>query len=275
MSYTAQLRGLNIGAGTVYRWSSFPAGFGLPPVRSDDIMLPDRDGELAGIDRLAGRTLVFEVYCLEDDAATVEATANFLKAAWRPSDTDLELKFTLARGEYSLFGRPRACDVVITKTLLGGVLAARLEFKAMDPRLFGIENATTIALPGGGTGLTFNATPNFSFGGAATGGEDTIANDDVVDTDWTADFNGPLTDPSIEHVETGYALRLTGSILTGETLTLDSRTRSIVLNGTSSRYSWLNGGSRWFVFVPGSNTVRFRANAGSGNVVITWRNASV
>lgn len=275
MSYTASLRSLAFGAGTDYRWATFPAGFGLPAVRNDDVMLPDRDGELAGIDRLAGRTVVFEVYALGDDAADVEAKANFLKAAWRPSDVDLELKWTMARGEYSLFGRPRGCDVVIEKTLLGGVMNARLEFKAMDPRLFGSQNSTNIVLPSGGGGLTFNATANFSFGGAAVGGEETISNDDVVDTDWVATFHGPLTDPSLEHVEQARALRMTGALLAGESLVLDSRTKSIVLNGSSSRYSWLNGGSQWFVLTPGSNTLRFRANAGSGSVDVTWRNASV
>lgn len=274
--WTAELQGLTIGAGTGYRWATMPEGFGVSDYRSQDAMLPRQDGVVAGDDRLSGRMITFDVHVLGTSAVTAEQAANTLKGVFSPLQADVEMSFNLSGGVdgYTVFGRPRSCPVVLDKKFLGGALRARCSFWATDPRLFGAEVTTIIALPAGTAGLLFPAEAPFVFGGLSSPGEAIINVGGEYDTDWTATFAGPVTAPRIEHVELGRALSFpTLSIAIGETLVLDSRTKSVLLNGTTSRYSSLSSGSRWWVLSTGPHTIRFRAGSGTGDVTIRHRPA--
>lgn len=274
--WTAVVQGLTIGAGTAYRWATMPEGFGMSDYRSQDALLPRQDGVVAGDDRLSGRMITFDVHVLGTGAVSVEQAANALKGAFAPLQTDVEMTFNLAGGVdgYSVFGRPRSCPMVLDKKFLGGALRARCSFWATDPRLFGAQVTTGLNLPSGESGLAFAALAPFVFALAASPGEGVLNNAGEYETDWTATLTGPLTAPRLEHVEQGRILSFpTLSIGTGETLTLDSRTKSVLLNGTSSRYSSLSAGSRWFVLPKGNSTIRFGAASGSGTVDIRHRPA--
>ena len=274
-AWTATVQGVTIGAGTNYRWASMPDGFGINNYRFDDIGLPRQDGMVAGDDRLGGRTFAFDVWILGNPSSqTAETRALTLKGAFQPLQADVQMTFALSDLlTYTVTGRPRSCDVVLDKKFLGGTLRARCTFWCSDPRLFGGSIVSPFVLPSGGTGLTFNATTNFTFGSAGSGGINNLINAGTYPTDWSAVFVGPLTDPVIEHIDQSATLGLSLVLGASDTLTLDSRTRSVLLNGTASRYSALTPGSRWFQLTPGSNTIRFRAGTGSGSMSVTYRPA--
>lgn len=274
--WTAVINGLTIGAGTAYRWATMPEGFGMSDYRSQDAMLPRQDGVVAGDDRLSGRMITFDVHVIGATGVTVEQAANALKGAFAPRQADVTAMFNLAGGVdgYTVFGRPRSCPVVLDKKFMGGVLRARCSFWATDPRLFGAEVTTVIALPSGVSGLLFPASAPFVFGLAASPGSAVVTNGGTYATDWSATLSGPLTSPQIEHLGTGRLLGFTSlTIASGETLILDSRTKTALLNGTSSRYSSLSAASRWFDLPVGASTIRFTAASGSGSVDFRHRPA--
>jgi hypothetical protein len=276
IDWTATLRGVSIGAGTTsYRWATMPTGvLGYTDVRTGDVPIPRADGVFAGDDRLGGRTMTFDVHIIGTTDTAAETAAAALAGAFAPSTTDLpiDVRLTGTPAEYRLFGRPRGCDIALDTKFLSGVLRARCTFLATDPRRFGAEVSATLALPSGASGLLFPAVAPFVFG-AGAGGNVSISQAGAVDADWTATISGPITTPTIEHVELGRSLAFDLELLAGETLVIDSRTRSALLNGTASRYSSLTSSSRWFQIPPGTSTVRLTGASGSGSAQFTYRPA--
>ena len=267
---------LLIGAGTSYRWAVMPTGFGIPELEAPRGKAAGVDGQFAtGPDTVLNRFVEFDLHILGDTIADLETKANALKAAFAPTRTGtvtLELRLGGSTG-YIIRGRPAGCEIDLRLHPQGSVARALVRFSGLDPRLLDEAVAAyllTIPLPG--AGLTFNATANFNFGGGDVGQTSVVNIGDGVDADWTITLVGPLTDPAIGHIETSTTLDLTGSIAAGETLVLDSYTKSVLLNGTSSRYSWLSDTSRWFTLAPGANTLTLRAT-GSGSGVISFRSA--
>ena len=110
-----------------------------------------------------------------------------------------------------------------------------------------------------------------AFSGTASGGQVVATNDGEFGAPWTAVISGPVTTPRIENVTTGATLTFNGTLGTGETLTISSLDRTVLLNGTASRYSWLTAGSSWFDLPAGSSTVRFAGVSGSGSMDLSFR----
>jgi len=269
--------GLVVGKGTTYPWAIMPDLFGVPEIRTVDYYRPARHGEVAGQDLLAARTVVLEVHvnaAIEEDAETAlhQLTVAFSAV---DADTTLDIEVTGAVA-YRLYGRPRGVEVALDKQVRGGVIRARCTFKAMDPRLY-IAAAQTlpISLAGGGGGLTFNATADFTFGGAVSGGTATATVAGTIPVPWVATMTGPLTNPIFEHVGQGRQIALVGTVNAGETLVVDSDARTILLNGTTSRYSFLSSTSRWFDLTPGANLLAFRTSSGTGTLSLAYRAAYI
>ncbi len=84
-------------------------------------------------------------------------------------------------------------------------------------------------------------------------------------------INGPVVDPFLENTATGEIVRLTGTLDAGDYLVVDSDARTVLLNGTASRYSWVSPGSTWWQLEPGANSVRYGATSGSGTGTLTSR----
>lgn len=276
-AYQATLRGVTFGADTVYEHAEAPAGFGVPDIRSGDVPIPRGDGVIAGDDFLAARVVVFDLWVLGDTDVDVEASARSLKAAFAPSREDIELVVALSGDpvSYSLFGRPRGCELSLA-FLPQGVGRVRAVFLATDPRLLAAESTAGISLPAGSAGLVFPADAPFAFGALSSSGEAIVSNTGTVDADWTATIDGPVVGPRIEWVEGGVLLSLPSlTVPAGDTLEFDSRTRSVMLDGSASRYSSLSTVSRWWRLPPGDSTIRYRAVSGSGGLTFRHRPASL
>lgn len=274
LPYQAELNGLTIGKGTLYRYETMPEGFGIPPIRTSDFPFPSNDGEIPGNDYLSARTLVFNLILLGTSAVSTETLAQALAAAWRPKQTIQTLNLEMTGQQYVLYGRPRGCSIVYDRSLLSAVAKARCVFKATDPYFYDYTSSVnTLALAGAtGVGMTFNATFNLGFGGASSGGITNVTNNGTVPTQWVASISGPLVDPRLENVSTGEILRFTGNLASGDVLTIDSATHTILVNGTSA-LSWLQAGSSWFTLASGTNQIRLAAISGSGSGTISFRSA--
>lgn len=269
--WTASLQGVTIGAGTAYRWATMPAGLlGASNVRTGDVEWPRGHGVLAGDDWLGGRLITFDCHIIGSDAVRAEQAAGVLAAAFAPTRSDVILSAQLAgAGEYAYIGRPRGCDVQLDTKARAGVLRARCSFLATDPRRYGPLGSVEIEIPTGTDGLDVPALAPFVFG-SDVGGEVSVTNAGTVDTEWSAEFVGPLTSPVLEIVG-GSLIGLDLSIASGQSVFLDSRQRSVLLDD-ASRYSSLRAGSRWWQLPAGTSVLRL-SGAGAGHVSFSYRSA--
>lgn len=252
-------------------------GLGLPDVRSSDSIRAYGHGEFPGLDLAAGRTVVLELEGMSaTDADQATQLASF-QSAFTILTTESPLVWQFP-GEAAkrINCRPRRRAFKADMPLAVGRLVRLLvELHATDPRIYA-DTASTLAISfptGAGTGITFNATANFSFGSATTGGTGIATNDGAVASPWVCVLAGPLTDPRLTNVTADRTLSLTGTIAAGETLVIDSGARTALLNGTSSRYSWIDTTAKWWDLAPGANSLRFTGASGSGTATFTWRSA--
>lgn len=271
---TATLRGLTIGGGTDYRWAEWPQGLlGTPPVRVADQPRARRNGVIPGDDLLDARTIVFTIVIPAIDRAAAEQAATDLSEAFAPGPSDewLDVRIAGSPGEYSLLGRPRGCEIALGRRFVSGVIDARCVFVATDPIRYGAEQSLDLQLTSGGDGLEYPVTYPVVYagsGGTATG---SAANAGTTAVDWVATLTGPLTNPRLEHIESGRFIRVAATLSSTQTLVLDSASGGLLLGGTTPRPSWFGAGSRWFQLDPGSNSLRLTADSGLGSAAITWR----
>ena len=274
---TATINGLTIGAGTTYRWVSWPEGLvETPSIRLSDRPNAGDHGIIAGRDLMEGRPVSFEVWVLGPTRAEAEANSMLLLEAFAPSelDTTLDVRLTGTPSEYRLYGRTRGCVGKLGR-FVAGKLIIRCEFMATDPRLYSTTAlSATTGLSTAVGGLAFPAVAPFVFGSGGTGSSMSCPNDGTLPTPWVATFTGPLVAPQLVHSGSGDDINLSGaSIVAGETIVVDSAAKTVLLNGTTSRYNWLASVPNWFSLEPGVNTVTLLGASGSGSVSIAWRSA--
>jgi hypothetical protein len=275
---TATLRGLSFGAGTSYRWATWPTGLlATPSIRIGDTPRAGRHGVQAGADLLAGAEITFDVWVLTSSRTAAETAAAALLAAFAPSSADLPLAVTMSGSpdDYILYGRPRGAECRFDGKFNGGCLRVRAVFAATDPRRYSAtEQTATTTLPTAVGGLDFAASAPFVFGSGGSGGSMSCPNDGTAATPWVATFSGPLVAPTLRLESTGDEIAFPGTTLaSGETLVVDSDARTVLLDGTTSRYAWLRQPAGWFDLAAGANTVELLGASGAGSVALTWRSA--
>lgn len=137
----------------------------------------------------------------------------------------------------------------------------------------GTANASTSTRTTVGTGRMY--------GVAGTSGRVTAVNEGASPAYPVLRLDGPVANPSIEQVTTGSALTLDATLQAGEFLLIDTRSRAVLLMGTSPRRSWVRGGSMWPLLEPGSNEIAYRGSALPGApgqsslLTVTWRDTSL
>ncbi|MEU9198846.1 phage tail domain-containing protein [Streptomyces sp. NPDC048332] len=120
-----------------------------------------------------------------------------------------------------------------------------------------------------------------SYGDAGASGRLTATNDGASPAYPVLRIDGPVANPSIEQVTTGGSMTLDGTLQAGEYLVIDTRTRAVLLMGSSPRRQWVRAGSTWPLLVPGSNTLAYRGSALPGApgqsslLTVTWRDTSL
>ncbi|MGY0067725.1 phage distal tail protein [Streptomyces sp. QTS137] len=136
----------------------------------------------------------------------------------------------------------------------------------------GIPNASVSARPAGS---------NRSYGTAGSSGRITAVNEGASAAYPVLRLDGPVANPAIEQVTTGAILTLDATLQTGEYLIIDTRTRAVLLMGSTPRRSWVRAGSSWPVLQPGSNELAYRGSALPGEtgqsslLTVSWRDTSL
>lgn len=167
--------------------------------------------------------------------------------------------------------RVREFAMAVDRDYSIGVSRAIIQFVASDPRIYAndLRSASTgVGSVTGGQGFPLSFPHGF---GTATAGTITAQNDGTSPAPWVATLTGPLTSPFIDLVGADGLLAFAGfELAAGETLVIDSLARTVLLGGTTSRFSALTTRD-WFDLPPGSSTVGLGAVSGSGSLSLAWR----
>ncbi|MFJ8144691.1 phage distal tail protein [Streptomyces sp. NPDC096048] len=126
-----------------------------------------------------------------------------------------------------------------------------------------------------------HGTTGRSYGAQGTSGRVTALNEGAADAYPVLRLDGPIATPAIEQVTTGGILALDATVQANEYLIIDTRSRAVLLMGTSPRRTWVRAGSTWPVLKPGTNEIAYRGGALPGAtdqsslLTITWRDTSL
>lgn len=164
-------------------------------------------------------------------------------------------------------GGTRACGVQLVGRPIartGGrnnALEYEVQLRAPDPRKYSLGPSTSgTFLPSMSGGRTYPLTYPRVYGVVGSGGIAAFENSGTYDSPGKIRIYGPITNPSIEHLELGVTMSFNVVIDQGDFLEIDLDARTILLNGSISRRSAMSNQSRWFTFQPATNTLRFNGS---------------
>lgn len=252
---------LVIGAGTSYRLDHV-GGLGIPEMRTSDADNPGRHGILLGNDFVGGRTIDISGYIEATTQASALEKAATLAQNWNTVDGDpsFRLKWPGRATKFAV-GRPRRC-YIDPDLLKFKHVTFTLEYRCSDPRFYldSGDNQVNIA---------FNA------------GQVNVATGGAFPTPLRAIFYGPFDSGArlIDDVK-GTALQLNVAVANGDTVTIDTATRTVSRGGASgyaNYYQYLYG--KWGItdIAPRTPTMSLRATAtgtgGASKVVAQYRDA--
>lgn len=129
--------------------------------------------------------------------------------------------------------------------------AVQIPLIAPDPRKYGLNpDAFDITLPSYAGGVDLPSDLPLALPVRTSGGSVVVTNVGDMDGPWTARITGPAPAPTITAVDLSRWITVDLDLGAGETLDLDSRTRTAILNGTASRSGLIMRGSTWFTLPP-------------------------
>lgn len=268
-----EIRGLLLGKDTNFGLLRL-SGLDMPALRTSDHPRPRDHGEFGGEDYLGKRIVELELIVKGATAQAIQDNLDTLANAWEPSNSDIPLVVRWATYKRRVNGRPRRRAWALDRKARFSYARAVLGFECPDPRIY--DAALSSGSAGLGSvsgGLAFPHGFPHGFGSASPGS--IVANNaGNFPTRPVARINGPVTNPKLENVTADKHMQFTITIASGDYLLVDLADRTILLNGTASRYSTLSAASRWWELAPGNNQINFSGtSAGSPTLQLEWRGA--
>ena len=143
---------------------------------------------------------------------------------------------------------------------------------ATDPRKYGAEEQSVmLRVPRSEGGRSYPDNCPFSFTAYVNQDSATIINKGNIDAPVRIDMYGDVSGPWVEQLESGRRLDFDLSYDAGRYTALDSKRRSVLLDGLASRAYTMSG--RWFNLPPGPSTIRYGGTStqGQARAFVRWR----
>lgn len=282
------LDGLVFGRGTQIQVAETALDPGDPATQ--DSALIGADGRQFGVDTEPGWTITFtgQVYVPEDPAGAL-SVYGALAAAWSATDvrmipravSALELRYPGSGAARITWGRARKLAPTLGM-VRHGLIPYVGTFDTAGPLFYaGDEQQAHLGVlwsdPGGGMSLPASLPAALA---TSPGPRSDIAVNPGPDATWpTVTFGGPVVNPSLTYVETGRSVGLTGSLASGEQVTVDTRpwARSVTNPDGGSYAGRLTGDRLADLALPaGQVTLAFRGqdSTGQASCVFAWRPAT-
>ena len=288
-----------------------PDGLGVPGLRVEDVIYPQRDGAKHFNDWYEPRivTLADVMVCPDDcpKCPSARAKTQALSMAWSRYCDDTELViFTDCHdpdaavtgtdraliGPYGIIGRPR---VASKQWLQGktGCASMLFRFDAVDHRMYVLDpsgepgsgeqcveltpaiNASCRTYPRCYDSICSPGVSGMSYteSSAVTGtGPQTTDNYGTLCAQPTIVLTGSLTSPTVTNTTTGQSVTYTGVINPGDTITIDTDTGTAVDQDGIPRSYLLTGDTRLFLDA-GENIIRLTSQGGgdTGTASVCYR----
>ncbi|NGO71136.1 phage distal tail protein [Streptomyces boncukensis] len=284
-----QWAGLLFGPGTPYQVDvkGITGWDDLPGFDTGDVSRPDQHGAWAGARWAQPRTVAATVWLLPDTAADARATLRGFRTETSPEGGEQWLAVRL-------HGETLACLARVSRRVVPqdrdyavhGTARAALQWVATDPRRYGVEQRTArTRLPAPEPGLRWEGEPGglgwpLDWGEGGTAGSLTAVNSGAALAHPEIEFRGPVRRPELTRLTDGLRLGYDLTLAEGETLTVDTRAGTVVLNGTASRLYTAAADSspeQLFQLEPGANPLVFRSADAvpdpAASVTVRWRDA--
>jgi hypothetical protein len=273
--FQATTQGLLMGAGTKLEFDSPIEGFGILPARGNNPPRPRRHGTRPIRQFSPDRPLRWRIRVLGDDVDDALDLIADIGAAWAPLDAAVNVALGIrihGDRDWVLFGQPGRTAPDLTRLPQASPIVA-VEWVATDPRIYTdavTEQSTSLGASSGGLGLPHGFPHGF---GTAVSGQINTAHEGTVPTTWEATITagaGGLDSPSLLLGSTGQQLEFIIHLDEGQTLELDQREETVLLNGTADRSNTINRPTAddFFEIPPAADVVAF---GGSGNGTLTLR----
>ncbi|WAL73113.1 phage tail family protein [Kitasatospora sp. YST-16] len=248
-----------------------------PDVRTSDQTLLQRNGVAAGTDYLGGRIIHLSLTVLDSPGTLAD-----LLAVFQPTTGDKPFRFSVpgvAGDRARLTARVRKRSVPVNSAFAFGAVSFDVELFAADPLLYEDTESTSKLLPTAPRGSVAIFPMKLPFGFMKAGAVFVSQPAELAVKGNTPTWpvftvTGPVVNPVILNRRTGEKLTVQLTVPTSEVLVIDTRARSVTLNG-ASRYGALSTDSVWFPLRPGGNLLEFDDLQGIKTrfAEVRWRSA--
>lgn len=253
----------------------------LPPIDSGNVVKPNSHGAWSGRKLANQRIITWEGRFAAEESDWVTELVKLRDAFSIPFGTE-EYPITVRLHNEILV----AFGTVSARALPGdrqyGYYGAKLalQFECSDPRRYSVgENFWTLQLPTPVlSGLQYPLDYPLDYGIEVSSNAGTLFNVGNITTPVKLVFTGPMTNPSLVNSTTGTRLAFNITLSETDQLIVDTKTGSVMLNGTADRLYTRTPDSApisLFGLDPGANNMILSAASWQlpAGVVISWRNA--
>lgn len=255
---------------------------------TDDWTTQDSDSPVTGFrlfgrDTLTGPTWTLTLSTNTDTPADARAALNRAKAAWRPAGASVPgalsvLRYNIDGEVRRVYGRPRKFAPVVGGMLASATAGAVGEFTTADALTYAdtVEVAAVNMIPASTGGFTVPFTaPIITASTGETQG--TFTNTGEVPAPFALSIHGPVANPTV--TGDGWSLRLLGTLAYDETVTIDTRSNTVISDIRGSVPGLLAVGSRLYTarLKPGPGYITYSGAdlSGTSYATLAWRPAYV
>jgi hypothetical protein len=239
-----------------------------PSLRGSSTDRPGRHGATAGRKHAETRTVEIELTVAGDDEdmAILRAIDDVCAYSEEPAEEPVVI-WAKSTEPLLVAGRLEKVAIPTDHEWSVGHHRIRLQWVCTDPRRYSWQPYTSpvLGMPGGvSTGITEPLVAPISAGGGVASGSLILPNTGNAAAYPVLTLTGELSGPVITRADTGQQLKFAASFVLadGQTLTIDTGTRSVLLDGAVSRRDALIVAD-WFSLPRGSNTVINLGSTGS------------
>src|SRR5688572_19600534 len=234
-------------------------GLDSAPFRETERDWEGNDGSFMDAEFEKGRTVILEATIIAD-LDEMETFLDLLKANFAPSST-LQRFYIKAPGvaERFLWVKPQGVRYDWDGLRRTGQAQAQFQVFAEDPRLYDSTELDEVIVQGATifTGFGFDLGFSFEFGGTSSLSDAvTFIVGGNRPTPPVMVIAGAATNPRIINDNTGQVMQFNIVLGVSDTLTIDTKYKTVRLNGTTNARSSL-AAPTWFMLEPGSNTLRY------------------
>jgi hypothetical protein len=255
----------------------------LPSVDSGNTLRPASHGAWVGKKIAGQRIITWEGRFSASESLWAYEIKRLKTAFSLPNDTEeYDIVIRLHDDSYLAFGTVSARLIPGDRQYGYYGATLNIQFECSDPRRYSLgENSWTLSMPAASdNGLIYPLGYPLDYGIEQTPSSGTLVNDGDVMTPIIIEFTGPITNPGIINSTLGVKIQFNIILTVTDTLTINTRTGSVLLNGSADRlYTRTINSSPILSFglLPGANNLQLVAedwDAPSG-ATITWRDATL